>query len=227
MDYSHPQRAERLAAEYVLGTLRGGARRRMEQLLPAHPALAAAVRAWEARVSLLADPVAPVVPSPAVWKQLQVRLFQQDLPTPVPWWARLTLWRAISGLAVGTAAAAVFMAVQVPAPAAPVLVLLSGTDAGAPLVRTGFVASVNAAGTALVVKPLGDVALQGDRVLELWAVKGAAGPRSLGVVSAKAATTLLRPGILQGTSALALSLEPKGGSPTGAPTGPIVSVGAV
>lgn len=226
MDYSNPQLAERLAAEYVLGTLRGGARRRMEQLLPAHPALAAAVRTWEVRVSALATPVPPVPPSAAVWKQLQVRLFNGGR-APLPWWARLNIWRSISGLAVGTAAAAVFMAVQAPAPGAPVLVLMSGTEAGTPLVRTGFVASVNATGTALVVKPLGDVALQGDRVLELWAVKGAGGPRSLGLVSANAATTLLKPEILKGTSALALSLEPKGGSPTGAPTGPIVSVGAV
>ena len=43
MDYSNRELADRLAAEYALGTLRGGARRRLQQLLPAHPTLAAAV----------------------------------------------------------------------------------------------------------------------------------------------------------------------------------------
>ena len=46
MDYSRPHLADSLAAEYVLGTLRGPARRRFEALLPAHPALAAAVAGY-------------------------------------------------------------------------------------------------------------------------------------------------------------------------------------
>ena len=41
------------------------------------------------------------------------------------------------------------------------------------------------------------------------------------------ATMGLRAGLLQGTAAFAVSLEPAGGSPTGAPTGPILSVGKV
>jgi len=50
MDYGRPDLADRLAAEYVTGTLRGPARRRFEQLVPAHPALRAAVRRWESRL---------------------------------------------------------------------------------------------------------------------------------------------------------------------------------
>ena len=40
---------DRLAAEYVLGTLTGGARRRFDALLPAHPTLRRAVTGWELR----------------------------------------------------------------------------------------------------------------------------------------------------------------------------------
>jgi anti-sigma-K factor RskA len=36
---------------------------------------------------------------------------------------------------------------------------------------------------------------------------------------------VLRTRLLDGTAAFAVSLEPAGGSPTGAPTGPVLSVG--
>ena len=50
-------------------------------------------------------------------------------------------------------------------------------------------------------------------------------PRSLGVVSQQNATTVLRTALLKDTAAFALTVEPPGGSPSGKPTGPIVSVG--
>ena len=62
MDYSRPDLADRLAAEYVAGTLRGRARRRFEALLPAHPALRAAVRAWQERLMPLTAASTPMQP---------------------------------------------------------------------------------------------------------------------------------------------------------------------
>ena len=50
MDYGRRERADRLAAAYVLGTLRGPARRRFEALLPAHPALREADEGWRLRL---------------------------------------------------------------------------------------------------------------------------------------------------------------------------------
>lgn len=226
MDYSKRELADRLAAEYALGTLRGGARRRLQQLLPAHPALAAAVRGWEERVQALAGPVGELAPSPRVWQEVQRRLF--DAPVSAQrWWQGLALWRGLSAVAT-TAAVALLVIVSRPLPVqAPVVVVLSGTPDGARVVPAGFVASVSADGRALVLKPLGDVRLDGGRVLELWAVPAQAAPRSLGLVSAQASTTVLRGEILKGTQALAVSMEPAGGSPTGAPTGPVVSVGSI
>ena len=49
MNILHAELADRLAAEYVLGTLNGGARRRFDALLPAHPVLRDAVAGWEKR----------------------------------------------------------------------------------------------------------------------------------------------------------------------------------
>ena len=54
MDYSRPELADRLASGYVLGTLRGPARRRFEALLPAHAMLRGAVRDWQDRLMPLA-----------------------------------------------------------------------------------------------------------------------------------------------------------------------------
>lgn len=226
MDYSKRELADRLAAEYALGTLRGGARRRLQQLLPAHPTLAAAVRAWEARVHTLATPLPAVAPSPRVWQQLQARLFSAA-EAPRRWWQALALWQSLSGAtALATLVLAVLL-VQPPPAQPPIVVVLNGTPDGAALVSAGFVASVSADGRALVLKPLGTAQVAAGRALELWAVPPQAAPRSLGLVSPERATTLLRNDVLKGAQALAVSLEPAGGSPTGAPTGPIVSVGSI
>jgi len=226
MDYSRPDRAERLAAEYALGTLRGAARRRFESLLPAHPALQDALSDWQLRLQPLASPVQPVEPSARVWAAVQQRLF--GVPAPLPsWWQRLGLWQGFGGVA---AAAALVMAVLIaqPTPVRPPLVIvMNSTPQGVEMVKTGFVASVTADGRALVLRPLDQVTLAEGHALELWAVPKAGAPRSLGLVDAHSATTVLRARLLQDTSAFAVSLEPAGGSPTGKPTGPIVSAGEV
>jgi anti-sigma-K factor RskA len=47
----------------------------------------------------------------------------------------------------------------------------------------------------------------------------------LGLVQAAGTTTLVRAQFLRDTAAFAVSIEPAGGSTTGTPTGPIVSIG--
>jgi anti-sigma-K factor RskA len=107
-----------------------------------------------------------------------------------------------------------------------VIVLASNPDA-AQAMNASFVASLSADGTALVLKPVNVPAVDAARTLELWAVPAQGAPRSLGLVSASTGATLQRANLLRGTAAFAVSLEPAGGSPTGAPTGPIVSLGKV
>jgi anti-sigma-K factor RskA len=233
MDYSRAPRADRLAAEYVLGTLRGPARRRFDTLLPAHPALRAAVARWQDALVPLAASVKPVAPSARVWQGIEARLFAErravnDAP-PVPqrWWQSVLPWRAATGLA--TAAALVLgVALSLPQPAQPpVVVVLAPSEAaaGAALHNARFVASVSADGRGLVLRPIEALALDPQRALELWAVPGTGAPRSLGLVAGQGATTVIRAELLRDTAAFAVSVEPAGGSPTGAPTGPIISVG--
>ncbi len=248
MDYGRPALTDRLAAEYVLGTLRGPARRRMDTLLPAHPALRQAVSQWQQRLAPLSSSVQPVAPSPAVWRAIEQRLFMPAAadrtphtpshtpsytPTPTRWWQALALWR---GLATVASVAAVALLVQVtrePAAQAPLVVVLAATPEAALALNASaaasgvasFVASISADGRALVLQPTQATALVAGRALELWAVPAQGAPRSLGLVRADGSTTVLRAQLLRDTAAFAVSVEPTGGSPTGAPTGPIVSVG--
>jgi anti-sigma-K factor RskA len=230
MDYSRPDRADRLAAEYVLGTLRGPARRRFEALLGAHPALREAVSAWRQRLEPLSASVAEVMPPDAVWTRIEARLFPDTAargaaPTTLPWLQRLAFWRGLSGLATAAVLALVVVGSQAPPPQAPIIVVLGANPEAAQAMNASFVASLTADGRALVLRPLNDLSLTPGRALELWAVPAAGAPRSLGLVNASGATTLLRNQLLRDTAAFAVSVEPAGGSTTGAPSGPIVSVG--
>ena len=230
MDYSRRELSDRLAAEYVLGTLQGGARRRFEALLPAHPGLRSAVWRWQDRLVPLTASVPPVTPSPAVWNHIEQQLFGESAAEAgtvasvqqriTRWWERLGLWQGLAG-ATSLATLALAVALTLPGPVQPPVVVVMGTEQG----PASFVASVGADGRSLVLKPLAGVTVTAAQALELWAVPPKGAPRSLGLVSNKGATTVLREQLLQGTAAFAVSVEPPGGSPTGAPTGPVVSVG--
>ena len=82
----------------------------------------------------------------------------------------------------------------------------------------------------------GDVALSHvsgergqDHDFELWMIEGGNAPVSMGVVpvgaTAHVAATPEEQKKLDKGAVLAISLEPKGGSPTGQPTGPVVAAG--
>jgi len=240
VDYGRFELSDRLAAAYVLGTLRGPARRRFESLLPAHPGLRRAVAAWEERLAPMTQSLPSVEPDGAVWNRIEQRLFPAPAQAAAtarpgggdeaakavePWWQRLAPWRALTGLATAAAIGLYVVGSQTPPAQAPVVVVLNANPGAAVALDARFVASVTADGRALVLRPLDPLTLDAGRALELWAVPASGAPRSLGLVRAGEPTTLLRTRLLQDTAAFAVSLEPAGGSPTGAPTGPIVSLG--
>ena len=230
MDYSRPELADRLAANYVAGTLRGRARRRFEALVPAHANLRGAVQAWQVRLIPLTLTIPPQQPSPQVWQRIQARIGgPAAAPAPTGWWARLAFWRGFAALATVAAVSLGVLLASPPPAQAPIVVVLNATPpAGAPegaVTPASFVASISGDGRAVVTRPLVNVSLEANRALELWSVPGAGAPRSLGLISAQGATVVRRDKVLDGTAALAVSLEPPGGSPTGAPTGPILFVG--
>jgi anti-sigma-K factor RskA len=150
----------------------------------------------------------------------------QGAPVPgLPARRSLRRWQGVAAFASVAALSFATLWLQ-PAPQqAPIVVVLTPQAAAAGALEASFVASVSADGRHLVLRPVQPLTLEAGRALELWAVPAEGAPRSLGLVSAERGASLVRAGLLQGVAAFAVSLEPAGGSPTGAPTGPILSVG--
>src|SRR5207249_10647781 len=71
MNYLVPERLERLAREYALGTLAGPARRRFERLLRQAPVAMRAVGAWQERLGGLTGAVLPMQPGESVWRGVE------------------------------------------------------------------------------------------------------------------------------------------------------------
>lgn len=225
MNYDKPELIERLASEYVLGTLSGAARRRFQQLLQAYiPARRAVVR-WEGRLLELAMRLPPVVPSMQVWDRIKSRIGEPVQRPSAP--ARHGLWKA---LAAGLAAVSIGL-----------LTLLITREPELRVERltpqhTSIITDQKAAlwsvdvfpGTGqLRVRAVQPIAVAADRSLELWMLPDAGTPPvSLGLLPTSGEITLplnaAAAAVLVETSTFAVSLEPSGGSPTGAPTGPVL-----
>jgi anti-sigma-K factor RskA len=218
-----PELRERLAAEYALGTLRGRARERLRRWMRDDPELARAVAKWEAQLAPLAQAVAPVAPPARVWNALQTRLDVSKRGAKMSF----SVWKAIGLMASGAAAALVAVALLLPlrdtTPAAYVAVL-----SDAKTNRAVMVATAGQADKVLRVNTLDPSIQVAGRSLELWALPRDGKPKSLGVVRAERAVLTLAASAEQSLGnvpALAISLEPPGGSPTGQPTGPVLYSG--
>lgn len=81
MRYDDPTLQDKLAAEYVLGTLHGRARNRFESLMTTRPALRAQVAQWARRLEPLAETMPPQPPPPQLWTAIQQRLQLTSPPT--------------------------------------------------------------------------------------------------------------------------------------------------
>ena len=66
----NPELIDKLASAHALGTLRGGARRRFEQLARQQPSIRATALAWQARVAGLTELQPPRMPDAAVWTRI-------------------------------------------------------------------------------------------------------------------------------------------------------------
>lgn len=223
----NPVLRERLAAEYVLGTLRGGARRRFDSWMGRDAQLRAAVAQWQARLGSMAELGRPVQPPAAVWSGIERRLWPAER---APWWQfwRVEAARPWAGMAIAASGAAIVLGVllagQGPGPAPAEVAALNDGAA-----HTGVVVTADPQHGRMAVRVAQDVHVPDDRTLQLWAINKAGKPRSLGILPNNSSTELAldRAAVGQDVILLAVSLEPKGGSPDpNGPTGPVLWKGS-
>jgi anti-sigma-K factor RskA len=214
---------DKLAAEYVLGTLRAGARRRFEGWLHHDAALRLLVAEWQQRLLPMAEFSAAQQPDQRVWRDIERRLhFRTGRQR---WWDRLGLWRGL-GLASTAVALALVVAVGVRQAQAPVIDHVATlTDDKA---QPALLVTADSRHRTMEVKLVSDTPVPDDKTLELWAIPKQGAPRSLGIMAGRRVATLElnQRAIGDDVVLLAISLEPKGGSPNpNGPSGPVLYKG--
>ena len=74
MNYDKSELRDRLASEYVLGTLHGHARKRFQRLMRGDLKIRAAVEQWEQRLMPMGAPLTTAQPSRNLWKGIEQRI---------------------------------------------------------------------------------------------------------------------------------------------------------
>ncbi|MEO8159724.1 MAG: anti-sigma factor [Betaproteobacteria bacterium] len=223
---------DKLAAEYVLGSMSARARRRFEIHLRSNPQLRRAVTQWESRLSPLADILPAIEPPARVWQAVKTRLGFTPA-VPAGFWQSLSFWR-LSSFASGLLALALLVMVALPKPETP-------TDTGRMVVVMNDLATRKPAMTAswepgksggrrLRIRVIGHAEMGPNTAWELWMLPGGdQKPVSLGLITTHETQIVRIPDALaarlDAAAGLAMSVEPAGGSNTGLPTGPVLYAG--
>lgn len=221
------------AAEYVLGTLDADERSAFQREIETDPGVSAAVAEWEKRLFPLALLSPAVAPPADLWSRIERALPQESaeknivaMSSPAKDWRRAAqYWRRAAILSGALAAGlALFVAdreVLAPKPGGVFFAAVNrGGDQPALIVR------VDLATQTVYVRPLSAETPPG-KSLELWMIPHGEKPKSMGVISAASERLPAPKGVPIERATFAVSVEPPGGSPTGAPTGPVVYSGAL
>lgn len=236
MNYNNPQLISALAAEYVLGTLRGKARERFEALKFGNERIAQEVKYWESHLNEMALHLQPVEPREYVLQNIRKRLgiIGQELDESVESGnvdnvvqirrdktdkqGNNIVWKWWSGVATAAAlilAVIVSTNIELDTPQQlESLAVISNEDA-----KTLW--SIDVLTNDIRVKVTSLVPKLPNNDYQLWIVPASGGaPISIGVMQQSGEFYLSKPAEFDriDIAALAVSREPKGGSPNGAPT---------
>lgn len=220
-----------LAAEYVLGTLDGAERAAIAARRQREPDLDTAIEAWTARLAPLNDLVIETTPRDDLLDLIQARIAAASDPAVadkaseiIELRGRLTRWKVLAFAASLTAlllaGLVAFQTQLLPDRNQTFVAVFNQGDQ-----QPAFVLSVDLKTRRLTIRPVSAAAPAG-KSYELWIVSERFGkaPKSLGLLDDVARPTHkplpeLTPTLLQ-EATFGISLEPRGGSPVGRPTGP-------
>ncbi|WP_157929545.1 anti-sigma factor [Phyllobacterium zundukense] len=226
-DDTIPEGDDLVAAEYVLGVLPEPQRREVARRIETDKSFARLVARWQEHFDPLNDQFAPATAPHYLKGAIDHRLFGTETSLPsIPLWSSVNFWR---GLAFATLALAVIgFGRDLIEPSTPKPQLVASLEAAGSPVRT---LAIYDDPTKKLKMTLVSGDIPQDKSLELWLIAGNEAPVSLGLLKSpqvtefdlpQAVATKLRDG-----TTLAISVEPIGGSPSGAPTGAVVAAGTV
>ena len=233
MKFANRELRNKLAAEYVLGTMSAHARRRFEINLKENPALRRAVSEWEKRLMPLALALPEVEPPSRVWQAIESRI-RAGRQARSGFWESLSFWR-LSSIATGLVALALLTLVMVPGPGVPpadgirMVVVMNDLKTRNPAMTVSW--EPGKPGKRIMrIRVLGHAEMAPGTAWELWMLPSEGQkPVSLGLITTHDAQTVIVPeplaAKLDRAQGLAMSVEPAGGSPTGSPSGPVLYAG--
>jgi anti-sigma-K factor RskA len=234
MKHDDPKLIDALAAEYVLGTLGGRARRRFERWRSKEWHVERRVQAWEERLSGLALRLPPMRPSPHVWTQIEKRIGRAGAGAgpaasrPPPVTQKRAPWQAIAaGLVLFAVLLGGYKLYRDSAQPPQMDLVANLVAEGASQPSWTLAADTELRRVRAIVG--GGLTREAGKSYELWALPDNGGaPVSLGLMpvegTAERDLTDAQRTALLGASKVAISVEPEGGSTTGAPTGPVIIV---
>jgi anti-sigma-K factor RskA len=235
MNYRRPQLRDRLAAEYVLGTLHGAARARFMRLLRDDVELAERVAFWERHLTTMASTLLTSAPSVRVWKAIEVRIRTREpvraqeqisaLRRFLRWFDLRSMGMVTAGLLLGVTLSVVLPNLLQEFGKTPVIansenqlpesyVGVLATQEG----RTGLIVSSLRQGKVMDVKNVIPVPVADGSTLFLWAIEASGNIRPIGALPSGAfvQVTLTQPSeqLFSSATELAVSIEPLGIAPT-------------
>ncbi|MFN3845885.1 MAG: anti-sigma factor domain-containing protein [Paracoccaceae bacterium] len=196
-----------LAGEYVLGVLNLTDRLAAEARLKTDPAFAAQVVRWESHFAPLNEGYASVPVPDGLFSEIEARLFPVAPSSRTRW----HMWLA----GALTAAAIMVALLMLMPPSSPGRVI---ANLGAPDAVVAYQARHDSG--HLIVSRITGSAPPAGQTHELWVIAPGAAPVSLGVIGLQPLDVEYP--LPPSGWVLAISVEPEGGSPTGAPTGPVI-----
>jgi anti-sigma-K factor RskA len=247
---------DHLAASYALGTLRGGARRRLESYARQSAVVRVSMLLWQERMCAMTELAAPMTPSANVWKRIENVLIQEAQALRLAHnlqsresFAQATLgklrqslrwWQAGAASAALATVAAVTIGLQTQSSLDDQVAQLTQQVKDSRQMQyvavlsddksaASMLVTFDPAKNSLTLKRVGGYKEEADKSLQLWALPTGGSPQSIGVLGGDKVIRMAAPASQVVTLAmLAISLEPKGGVPSATgPTGPVLFKGAL